>query len=115
MSKAHQETLTIDTLGELSAGSAGAIINAALNAAVRDTEDRGEDKKARKVVIEIEFKKASADSVSMNVKAKTTLPPYATEPTIGEIALAGNKPQVRFSPASRTHPDQPAIPGTRDG
>lgn len=114
MSKTHQSALTLDTLGELSAGQSQAIIDAALRAAIRDTEDRGGDKKPRKVTIEIEFKKSGPDHVSVNVTAKTSLPKYATDPTVAEIVMDGNKPRVMFSPAAADNPDQPAIPGTRE-
>lgn len=42
--KAHQRTLTLETIGELAGGQAKATINAALRSALRDIEDRGADK-----------------------------------------------------------------------
>src|SRR5690349_2506428 len=96
--KKHQRTLTLETIGELAGGQAKATINAALRSALRDIEDRGADKKARKVTVEIELKKIG-DSVSATVKAKTTVPPYQTDPTIGELAVESNgQPQMNFSP-----------------
>lgn len=112
--KPHQAALDLGTLGDLSAGQSAAIIDAALRAAIRDTEDRGADKKPRKVVIEIELKKTGPDHVSVNVTAKTSLPKYATDPTVGELVMDGNKPRVMFSPAAADNPDQPAIPGTHN-
>lgn len=112
--KPHQAALELGTLGELSAGQSAAIIDAALRAAIRDTEDRGADKKPRKVTIEVTFKKTGPDHVSVDVTAKTSLPKYATDATVAELVMDGSKPQVLFSPASETNPDQPAIPGTKD-
>jgi cation transport regulator ChaB len=106
----HQETLSLDTIESLSDGQAKAVINAALASAIRDTEDRGEDGKERKVTVEIAFKKLG-DSVTVGVKAKVAVPQYVTKPTIGRIVMNGRKPEVAFSPASATNPDQPRLNG----
>lgn len=109
--KDHQRTLTLGTIGQLAAGQAEATINAALRAALRDTEDRGADKKPRKITIEIELRKLGEDNVSATVKAKTTVPPYQTDPTIGELRLNDRgQPEMGFSPAAPDNPDQPALP-----
>ncbi len=113
--KPHQESLSLESIAVLADGQGKAVINAAINAAMRDTEDRGEDGKARKVTVEIELKKLGDDNVTATVKAKTTLPPYVTKPTIGRIGMEGRKPRMLFSPASAENPDQPALPnGTED-
>lgn len=111
--KPHQRSLTLDTLGQLAGGQAEATINAALRAALRDTEDRGADKKPRKVTIEIELKKVGQDNVSATVKAKTSVPPYQTDPTIGELRVseANGQPEMAFSGDAPDNPDQPAISG----
>jgi hypothetical protein len=112
--KAHQRTLTLATVGQLAGGQAEAIINAALRAALRDTEDRGADKKPRKVTIELELRKLG-DSVSATAKAKTSLPPYLTDPTIGELTMDDRgQPEMQFSPVAPENPDQPAVPGMDD-
>lgn len=111
-----KQPLTIDNLGELSAGQSRGVINAALRAALRDTEDRGSDKKARKVTIEVEFKKLG-DGVTATVRAKTGLPPYMTEPTIGSMEFDGAQPVMKFNPHSPGNPDQQTLPmgrGERD-
>ena len=111
--KPHQKTLTLATVAELAGGQAEAIVNAALRAAVRDTEDRGADGKPRKVTIELELKKIGRDGtgVAVFVRAKTTLPPYATDPTIGDLG-SGDRGQaeLNFSPVAPDHPDQPQLP-----
>lgn len=89
--KSHQQVLTLSTLGELAGGQAEATVNAALRAALRDTEDRGADKKPRKVVIEVELKKLSADAVSATVRAfvKCALEPNASTGTFQVAPLPG--------------------------
>ena len=90
--------LTLDSLGDLSSGQAGVAINAALAAAIRDTEDRGSDKKARKVVIEIELKKLGDENVTATVRAKTTIPPYQTEQTVGNLRPNGGPWLIGHTP-----------------
>lgn len=108
--KAHQRTLTLATVGQLAGGQAEGIVNAALRAALRDTEDRGADKKPRKVTIEIELKKLG-ESVSATAKAKTTLPPYVTDPTFGDLTVNDRgQPEMQFSPVAPDNPDQPGLP-----
>jgi hypothetical protein len=104
--------LTLATIGDLSRGQAEAIINAALRTALSDTEDRGADKKARKVTIEVEMKKIGNDGISVSVKATPKLPNYATDATVGEIIL-GEKGQAEmtFSPAVSERSDQPPLNG----
>lgn len=104
------ETLTLETIADLSEGQAAATVNAAIRAALTDCEDRGSDKKSRKVTIELEFKKVG-ESVAAVVKAKTTLPPYVTEPTIGDFAINGRSAEMKFRATSR-RVDQPNLPHT---
>lgn len=101
-----KEKLDLSTLGRLANGVSAAVINAAIRAALRDTEDRGSDKKARKVTIEIEMKKLNDESITAAVKAKTTLPPYLTEPTIAHLKIDGEKVDAEFNPHSAANPGQ---------
>jgi hypothetical protein len=107
----HQQALTLATLGELAAGQAEVTINAALRAALRDTEDRGADGKPRKVTIEVELKKTGPDHVVATVKAKTNVPAYQTEPTIGQLQLDNGQALMAFSPSAPDNPDQGRLPG----
>lgn len=103
--------LSLATLGELNNGVAGAVINAALLAAVRDTEDRGlEDKKPRKVTITVSIEKIAEESVQVEVEAKTSLPAYRTDKTIGTLGFTGKDPVVKFQPMSGARPDQETFP-----
>ncbi len=107
----HQQTLTLSTIGELAGGQAQATVDAALRAALRDTEDRGGDKKPRKVTIEIELRKVGDETISATVKAKTSVPPYVTDPTFGEIQTGDRgQPEMAFSPSSPSNPNQPNLP-----
>lgn len=113
--KDHQRSLTLANLGALSGGQAAGTINAALRAALRDVEDRGGDKKPRKVTIEVELRKLGDDNVSATVRAKSTLPPYQTDPTFGELRINDNgQAEMKFSPADADNPEQPAIPGAEN-
>lgn len=113
--KPHQQTLTLATIGQLAGGQAEATVNAALRAALRDTEDRGADKKARKVTIEVELAKVGENTICATLKAKTTVPPYQTDPTFGEITTGERgAPEMAFSPSSPSNPNQPPLPGTTD-
>lgn len=102
---AKKQPLSLETVAGLSNGQALATINAAIRSAVSDIEDRGSDKKARKVSIELEFKKVG-DGITATVKAKTSLPPYQTEPTYGEIVLNGGTAQMQFNPHCAENPNQ---------
>jgi hypothetical protein len=116
--KAHANSLTLNlaTLGDLSEGYAQAVIDQAIKAAIRDTEDRGKDKKERKVVITLRIKKIGDSGVVVAVEAEPKVPKYLTPETIGDIHVTdgGRNAEMRFSSASAENPDQPAIPGTRD-
>lgn len=109
-----QATLTLESLSQLADGQAKAAINAALTAAIRDTEDRGDDKKPRKVTIDVVLLKIGDDNITAVVGAKTTLPPYKTKPTFGKLKVDGRSCEMVFSPACADNPDQPRLPHTDD-
>ena len=102
--------LSVESIADLAEGEAAAVINAAIKAAVNDTEDRGDDEKSRKVTITLEFVKMG-QSIGVTVDAATKIPAYRTKPTIGDIVVDGRSAGMRFSPNSR-RVDQPTIPGT---
>lgn len=101
--------LELDTLSQLADGQAQATIDAAIRAALADTEDRGDDGKARKVTIDIELKKLGDDSITATVKAKTTVPAYVTKPTVGKLRMQGRSAEMVFSPTCAENPDQLTI------
>lgn len=104
-------TLSLANLGELSNGAAGVVIDAAIKAVIRDTEDRGlEDKKPRKVTIIVTMNKVDDDTITSEVEAKATLPPYRTKKTAGTVKYRGKDPTVEFQPNARERPDQETFP-----
>jgi hypothetical protein len=105
--------LSLANLGELSNGAAGVVIDAAIAAAVRDTEDRGlEDGKPREVTIKLKLTKIDDDTVTAEVEAKTSVPAYKPKKTIGQITYAGpgKNPSIVFQPANAERPDQSPLP-----
>lgn len=110
----HANTLHLNlaTLGDLSEGFAQATIDASINAAVRDTEDRGDDGKERKVTITVKMKKLSGEAIAVAVEAAPVLPKYLTKPTVGTLTHKDGRPAMAFSSASAENPDQPALPGS---
>jgi hypothetical protein len=107
---ADEAKLNLTTIRDLSNGQAEAVINAAIQAAIRDLEDRGGDKKPRKVSIEMEFKKLGEDVVTATVKAKTTLPPYVTQPTFGTLNVDGTAAHMKFNPNNADDYEQQTLP-----
>jgi hypothetical protein len=105
--------LALINLGELANGAAGAVIDAALQAAIRDTEDRGlEDGKPRKVTITISLTKIDDETVTAEVEAKTSVPAYKPKKTVLNISYAGagKVPALLFQPASADRADQETFP-----
>ena len=105
-------TLAAENLAELSGGYAGLAINAALAAALKDTEDRGhEDEKERKVVITIGFKKVTDDGdVRIGCKVKTSIPDYQTGDTVALLkSKRGGRVDAEFRPSNPERHDQPTI------
>lgn len=107
--------LSLETIGALSGGRGQVSIAASINAALRDVEDRGDDEKSRKVVIQLEFRKLKpgANQVCIDLDVKTVLPPYAAGVTIAELTFKPGTQQViaEFRDDSPERPDQPSMFG----
>ena len=106
------QTLTTDTIGELHHGFARSIIDAALESAYRDTEDRGGDGKPRKVVIEISLEKIDDGTVCIGLEAIAKLPKYQIPDTVAQIQAPTKKgaaPQFAFRSDSPERPVQQTI------
>lgn len=73
-----------------------------------------EDEKPRKVTITVSIEKISDDTMAVEVEAKTSLPAYRTNKTIGTIAYDGKEPSVKFQPMSAERPDQETFPFPKD-
>lgn len=110
--KAHQVNLTLESLGQLAGGQAEAVVNAALKSVLRDTEDRGDDKKVRKVTIVVEMKKVGKDSIAVALQAKPSVPTYQTDNTVADLFLnERGQPEAAFSPVAPNNPDQGELSG----
>lgn len=102
-------TLSLESLGDLDGGAAGAVINAAINSAVADLDDRGEDLQERKVVITLLMKKLPNKQIDQRVKVQTSVPAYATNSTFADIARKGDRPAIYFQDMNPSRPDQPTF------
>lgn len=109
MSK-HQESLNIDTIGDLDEGRTRLVIDKAIADAVADTEDRGTDGAARKVNIELSFERVADSELKIGCEVKTKLPAYKTYPTKARVRQEGpGRVGARFSKFSADNPDQQTI------
>lgn len=99
--------LTIDKLGDLDEGLAGAAVNRDIASAIRDAEDRGlEDGKPRKVIVELSFEKVSKDQMTVTLESSWKGPKLRTNPTSCRVQLTTKGPSLVFRPDNREHPDQ---------
>lgn len=106
------QPLTCDTLGELHHGFARTVIDAALEAAYRDTEDRGNDGKTRKVLIEVSCEKIDDGTVRIGLEAIAKLPKYQIPDTVATIQAPTKKgapPTFAFRSDSPGRPDQQTL------
>lgn len=108
--------LSLATIGALDDGLAGAIINAEINTAVADLEDRGQDGKERKVIIELNMIKDEHGKIAVDVKAQAKMPPRRVAPT---NALMGQDAQSKvaklvFQDDNPERADQPTLPFDRE-
>lgn len=111
------QKINCDSLGELHHGFARGIIDAALEAAQRDTEDRGSDEKKRKVVIEISFYKIDDGTVAIGLEAVAKMPKYQIPDTVATIQAPtkkGSAPAFAFRSDSPERPDQTTIDDAMD-
>lgn len=103
-----QKTLSLETLGELDSGAAGVVIDAAIRTAVADIDDRGEDGKPRKVVIELTLSKMDNGLLAAHVEADARLPKRRTNSTLGKVSVSRGQPSMVFS-AYGGDPEQSTI------
>jgi hypothetical protein len=98
--------LRAETLYTLDGGRAGGIINAAINAAVADTDDRGEDGKPRKVVITLTTEKLDNGTIAVSLEAKSQVPVYRASTTFAKPRMEGRKAILVFQQDAPENPDQ---------
>lgn len=101
--------LSLESLGEVGDGGAKLIIDNEIAVAVRDTDDRGEDGKPRKVVIEVTLEKQDSGLVEVSVFAQAKLPPRRTHATVTRPKNREGKVALMFSQFAQDDPDQRTI------
>lgn len=105
-----QLSLTYATLGAINGGAAEAIIDRAIDDALRDAEDRGQDEKPRKVVIELTLVQQENGLVEASVTAAAKLPPRKTAPTVARLKKHANGAALLFQEHDSADPDQETLP-----
>jgi hypothetical protein len=104
-----REKLSLETIGELDGGRSAGIINAALKAAVADLDDRGEDGKPREVNIKLKLLKKKGN-IFISAQAKTNMPAYQTDDTVGELRQTKSGIAIEFQPLAPENPQQEPLP-----
>ena len=104
-----QLPVTIDTLAELDSGAARLIINRAIEEAVRDMDDRGDDGKPRKVEILLELSRMDNGLIACHVEASPKVPRRRTASTVGLIRRSGERSQLLFQQFDQDDPKQRTI------
>lgn len=103
----HLTKLSLASLDRLSDGEAGKIIGAALKRAVQDCVDDPGDRRARKVVIELQITVSDGGTrFRAKVTTKVVLPPGATKDTVGVFEVAASGPEALFNPDCAKEPNQ---------
>lgn len=101
--------LSVATIGHVDHGAAELIIDAAIKEALEDLDDRGEDDKPRKVLIELSVQRMANGLVEAHVKAQAKLPPRQTASTIGSLAKRPKGVELMFQEFSPEDPAQPSF------
>jgi hypothetical protein len=105
------QTLTLESLGDLNMGTARVIVNEEIKRAVLDTEDRGGDEKPRKVVIEVIMTRREDGLIETEIAAQAKLPPRrAASTTCKPVHRGKNDVNLVFESWSPENPDQAAFP-----
>lgn len=101
-----KELLTAESLGELSEGYVGKMIQRALSDVTKDIYDRGHDRQKRKIVLTLEFV-SKDDKIYISPSVKTSVPAFVPPMTIAKFNLDANG--IEFSPDVAENPDQGTI------
>lgn len=118
MSSITPQTLPIDAdhIADLDFGGARVIINKAIVEAITDLEDRAvEDRRPRKVTINVTFDLLENGSVAAKVDAVAKVPPRRAAATVGELHGRGRDMRVVFRKHNPEDPGQSTIEELDDG
>lgn len=88
--------LNLETIGQVDGGKAGQIIERELGRAADDVDQWGDDKKTRKVLIQVEFSKRADGLIEVEVAAQAKLPTQRTVPTITRAVRKGAGVKLLF-------------------
>lgn len=107
-------TLSCDTIGDLDNGTARVAIDGALAEVIKDTNERGDDGKARKVTVTFTFKQLEKSAnVTIDVEASVKVPSYKANPTVVQVRFqptgGKNKPVAVFQEHTSENPEQTTI------
>jgi len=104
--------LSCDKLGDLDNGTVRALVNSAIQSAVADLDDRGEqDGKPREVTIKLSIVNAKG-LLGVTVQVATKIPEYRSGGTAAKVAVKRGKgnntvPILQFQEFNDENPDQP--------
>jgi hypothetical protein len=104
-----QVPITLDTIGALDNDAARLIINKAIDEAVADLDDRGEDEKEREVIIKLTLKRMDGADVVAHVTAYAKLPPRRTHGTVSRVQRQGSQTTLQFQTWAPDDPNQRTI------
>lgn len=98
------------TIAQLDRGMAGLLIDHQLGILARDLDQRGEDDKPRKLVIQLEFiKMKNSNLVAVDIDCKTVLPPFRAGGTVAAMHVDKKSASLSFESENPGNPDQSTI------
>lgn len=101
--------------GHAGNGSAALVIDHVCKMAMRDIDDRGDDKKPRKIIVTITLEKRDNGEIDAVVEANCTLPRMRTPPTVCKLKRQGDGAVALFQEYNAENPDQNTLPNVYDG
>lgn len=102
--------LSADSIGDLDHGFARICIAEELKKVANDLEQRGDDDKARKLVITLSFTRVNENDTKIEFDCQAKLPTLKLAPTIAQRRGTGQgQHALAFRPENPTRPDQPSI------
>jgi len=98
-----KELLTAESLGNLSEGYVGKMLQRALSDVTKDIYDRGHDRQKRKIVLTLDFV-TKDDKIYISPSVQTKMPAFVPPMTIAKFNNAANG--IEFSPVVADNPEQ---------
>ena len=116
MNKSSAVQLCLANIGLLDRGAAQLVVDQALAKAVSDTDDRGDDGKARIVEIKVSMVKLKSGMIEATLEAGLKLPIYRVNPTAANVHVDHVTKQnvLQFQPMSPENPAQEELQFNED-